>query len=54
MNKKMKQTGCQILHLLCGPLDEGTVFEKRGEEADGAVDKKSLLPSILKKLCTTV
>ena len=36
----MKQTGCHFLHLLCGPLDEETVFEKRGEEADGAVDKK--------------
>ena len=41
MNKKVKQTGCHFLHLLCGPLDEETVFEKRGEGADGAVDKKN-------------
>ena len=42
MNKKVKQTGCHFLHLLCGPLDEETVFEKWGEEADGAVDKKMI------------
>lgn len=41
-----------VERFVCGPLDEETVFEKRGEEADGAVDKKMIEQSHFVTRCS--